>query len=310
MPVAVKVLQSEMKGYDPEAFDPMRITDLKKRMQFMEAQMVQWKIMKEHMAQTAEFWQEQVDHLKNLFDKIRDAGFEQVQIFVAGLSKTITLDVQGTDTVAGLKATIEDMDGCPADAMRLIYCGKQLEDALTMSDYNIKKESVLRVTFGLKGGAKAIKKDKDKDKKDLKMYALKKQIEELKTQRKDPTTFNVVQIMTEIERIGSVIAQNDPQKVWSEWLTRCTPAQLKAGIEGLNNSHDSKDRITGLTEALFSVYIDPLDELKDQLAGSKEGLVAVIWFLAKVSRFCILCLLLPELPGISPDILGNQLNTT
>ena len=76
------------------------------------------------------------------------------QIFVITPSgASLPLELEPSHDVAAVKEGVCELAGISLDQQRLLFNGVALDDARTLSDYKIAKESVLHVQLRLRGGS-------------------------------------------------------------------------------------------------------------------------------------------------------------
>jgi len=77
-----------------------------------------------------------------------------MKVFVRRLGgKSMTIEVDATDTIENVKAKIYDREGVPPEQQRLLFAGKQLdEEQWTLADYQIGNSAILDYVIRLRGG--------------------------------------------------------------------------------------------------------------------------------------------------------------
>jgi len=80
-----------------------------------------------------------------------------MQIFVKSMTgKTITLDVESSDTIEDVAKQIHRKEQIPPDQIRLTFAGRNLPWGVTLAELNIQAESTLHMILRMSGGCFAL----------------------------------------------------------------------------------------------------------------------------------------------------------
>ena len=121
-------------------------------MQQMEIQMLQNDDeIKEHMIEQALRMSKMIHDLKKEKSKGKGKGKGKFQVSVKTLDgQTLSIKTGATDTITNVKAKIQDLTGIPPNQLRLIFAGKQLEDAGQLANHGVTNQSTIFTVLGAK----------------------------------------------------------------------------------------------------------------------------------------------------------------
>jgi ubiquitin len=81
------------------------------------------------------------------------SGGQPLQVFVKTVTgKTMTVDVQPTDTVDTVRQAIQTKEGIPSNHQRLIFNGRQLKQEETIAESGLQNHSQVHMVLRLLGG--------------------------------------------------------------------------------------------------------------------------------------------------------------
>ena len=69
----------------------------------------------------------------------------QIRILMVHTGQTFTLEVEASDTTKNVKRKIQERTCIPPDLQKLIFFGKELDDKLALSVYEIKEKDTLQL---------------------------------------------------------------------------------------------------------------------------------------------------------------------
>ena len=216
------------------------------------------------------------------------APFDVFVVCVVLISGTpIMLKVEAMTTILEVKEQIEFREGVPPINQLLIWCGKNLQDGMTLASYGIKKDSTLHLTLRLFGGM-----DEEKNLKNLigEKKQLKRRLtmaygefsEDLDDRRLKTTKENYTRLFKEtikkLEEIENLAEESEDQKL----LEKIRQETEKLEERDENLQEDLVKRTSKLR--LSEISVDK-HQISNKVSSRKLQPITIPSFNGRISEF-------------------------
>jgi ubiquitin len=75
-----------------------------------------------------------------------------MQVFIKTMAgKPLALEVELTKRIEEVKVKIQGKERIPVDQQRLVFTHRQMEDDHTLEDYEVQRDSIIRLVVRLRG---------------------------------------------------------------------------------------------------------------------------------------------------------------
>ena len=224
-----------------------------------------------------------INYIRSTYKAASSSSDEsQIQVFVKYPSgKVIMLHVEASDTISNLKKIIKNKESIPHKHQRLFYMSKELEDGRTLSDYDITNEAMLLLGLRIRGGVRAVKKEKfsKNDKMKMAVGMLKTATANIEKDKADFSKDFSKDIKTAIKNLVTKVTTNS--NIIETSMKEASNKSLLAVLHTFK-SNEFSSRVGSIAKVLFQKEFAVLDDMEELIKDNKEAMKAAAEYIIVV----------------------------